>query len=221
MVTVSAAVAAVVYAASRYDEMPPRVPIHFGAGGEPDGWAERSFSSVFLLPVIQLAIGPFTSLIGYWSARDGLDDSRRTPRNDRFLRILAVYLCGVAFLTTAMLTLGSVGMVQVAVGEASRLPPSFVWAAILMGLYVVGGAVYLILHASRIEPSPMASDPSKWRWGLFYVDPDNPRFLVERRWGWGFTLNLGQVKARLALLVFVLLLLGTLAMAIVAVGAWP
>jgi hypothetical protein len=38
-----------------WDRFPERVPVHFGPGGLPDGWAQKSFFSIFF-PVIIFAV---------------------------------------------------------------------------------------------------------------------------------------------------------------------
>ena len=47
---------------------------------------------------------------------------------------------------------------------------------------------------------PVAWDNRKWFLGIFYVNRDDPSFLVERRFGIGYTLNFGNAKA-IALIV--------------------
>ena len=42
-----------------YPRLPGRIPTHFGIGGEPDAWSQRSVASWFLLP----AIGAFLTLL--------------------------------------------------------------------------------------------------------------------------------------------------------------
>jgi len=41
-----------------YPKMPDRIPIHYNAKGEPDGWSKKGFWSVFLIPLIQTIIVP-------------------------------------------------------------------------------------------------------------------------------------------------------------------
>ena len=53
-----------------FDQLPQRIPTHFGIGGAPDAWAERSAVSWFLLPTITLLLtGMFTVMDG-WLARN-------------------------------------------------------------------------------------------------------------------------------------------------------
>lgn len=45
-------------------------------------------------------------------------------------------------------------------------------------------------------------DPRNWKWGLFYINPADPRVFVPKRIAiMGFTLNFAHAKAWLALLL--------------------
>ena len=37
-------------------DLPETIPIHFGSGGQADGWATKSVFQVFLLPIVELLI---------------------------------------------------------------------------------------------------------------------------------------------------------------------
>jgi uncharacterized membrane protein len=33
------------------------------------------------------------------------------------------------------------------------------------------------------------TDPQHWKWGIFYYNPHDPKLIVKRHIGWGYTLN--------------------------------
>jgi uncharacterized membrane protein len=43
-----------------WEALPDRIPVHFDASGEPTRWAERSFWSWYVLPIISLAMAALT-----------------------------------------------------------------------------------------------------------------------------------------------------------------
>jgi uncharacterized membrane protein len=119
-------VAALIYAIQSYDAMPDRVPVHFGPSGQPDGWAARSFGSVYVLPLMTIVMG-----------------------------------------------------------------------------IMVGGAAVL-------------TDDRFWKLGVFYVNAVDPSWLVEKRFGFGYTLNFGN---RAALLTMAVLMLALFALTIWAIAS--
>ena len=62
------------YAVATYDELPDRIPTHFGLGGEPDAWSSRSWGSWLALPIVATTI---TALL--YATTRLVDWARRHP----------------------------------------------------------------------------------------------------------------------------------------------
>jgi len=76
-------------ALSWWPQLPPRIPVHFNAAGEPDGWAGRSVVAWFLAPAIMLFLCALLGAIALW-----IDSLARTspelvnvPHKSLFLRL--------------------------------------------------------------------------------------------------------------------------------------
>ena len=63
-INIALALALIALSLNAYPELPDRIPLHFGAGGEPDRWGEPSLLSWMALPLI----GVGTVLILYVTA---------------------------------------------------------------------------------------------------------------------------------------------------------
>ncbi len=181
--------------AGSWDAVPARFPIHWGLDGVPNGWASRSAAGVYG----PLALGAL--LCGVVLAVRAVRPRKLSEPHARYQRrvLLATeYVLSVTFATTGLLPLlGRPGPVlAVALGSAG-----------LLIAYAVAGAVRL----ARTHPPP-AGGREHWKWGLFYVNPDDPALFVPKRFGVGWTLNFGRRAAWLAL---VLLLAVPLAVAVV------
>ena len=61
---------------------------------------------------------------------------------------------------------------------------------------VLGITVWNQARAKRFVPPPIElGADDRWRWGLFYVDREDPALLVQSRCGAGYTLNYGRTLA--------------------------
>jgi uncharacterized membrane protein len=89
---------------------------------------------------------------------------------------------------------------------------------ILLVVYVVGGSLFIAFRygqgGARMERdasgAPLTNgvaDNSRWYLGGFYVNPDDPSILVEKRFGIGYTINFGNPKAVALLVAFVVVIL--------------
>lgn len=229
---VAGGVAALIYTMQSYDAMPDRIPVHFGPSGKPDGWAVRSFGSVFFLPLLTIVMG---ILIGGGSvltarakralrARDG---GVSLEAQERFRRATARFLAVVGLITSTMLTTMSIYATRTAIGVSPGLPPWILAFAGTLLVYATGGAIYLMVRygqggaqlESRTAAAPLTdglADDRFWKLGMFYVNPEDPSWLVEKRFGFGYTLNFGN---RAALATFVSLMLALFALVFWAIAS--
>jgi uncharacterized membrane protein len=133
----------------------------------------------------------------------------------RFRAAMTRFLSGLGILTTLLMMLLSVGAVRVSVGEAGALPNIVMWPALgLLLAYSIGGSLYLMFRygqgGARLEraagEAPLTdglADNRRWVLGMFYVNRDDPAFLVEKRFGLGYTINFGNPVAVTLLVLFV------------------
>jgi uncharacterized membrane protein len=220
----AAGAAVVLWAWARYPDLPDRIPTHFGITGAPDAWRPKSPASAMVLPVLTLVVGVGLSGLA-WAvagARRALragDQGVSLRAQMVFRRAMSRYLSGVALTTVSMLACLSVGSVQVGLGQARALPAA---GLILVGallLHVLAGALYLSLRygqgGARLERSaaqaPLTdglADNRRWVLGVFYVNREDPSWLVEARFGFGYTVNLGNPWALAAVVGFLTVVVG-------------
>jgi len=206
------------------DDFPDRIPVHFNAAGRPDAYRPASFASIWMLPLLTLVFGALLPLFALLTAR-----ARRAVRRgdgglslvvqQRFRAMTANFLAIVAILMAALLTVLSIGSVRVAIGAAKTLPPLVPVIAILMVGLAVGGTAWMAFHlgqgGARLEQAAASApltnglaDNRHWVAGLFYVNRDDPSFLVEKRFGIGYTINFGNWRAVVLVVALLLVTLG-------------
>ncbi|MGE5360548.1 MAG: DUF1648 domain-containing protein [Bacteroidales bacterium] len=229
LVGIIAGIVAITYAAVYYPALPGRVPTHFGASGTPDAWRPKSFASVMLLPLMSLFMGVGLGVICILTAR--AKRAVRYPKTAvsleaqvRFRTAVTRMTSAISLLVSVMLSLMSIAAVRVGLGVAKGLP----WPVMALTLVIVaialGGSLYIGLRygqgGSRWEKqaadAPLTNglaDNSHWVLGVFYVNRDDPSYMVEDRFGLGYTLNLGNWKAVAVIVGFIG---GLLALVIVA-----
>jgi uncharacterized membrane protein len=63
------------------------------------------------------------------------------------------------------------------------------------------------LTVTPAELDAMWNDPANWRFAMVYSCSRDPRLLVPKRFGFGWTLNMGHRRARVAILVFLVVVI--------------
>ena len=199
-----------------YPGLPDPIPVHFNFSGEADGWAAKSFWSVFGVLVVGAAVVVLLTALSLVAARynartqtdDTPDQAALRARVQRSM--LTSLLSQLSFVIA--LGISAIELVQ-------RLLPGATWtvavcaiALVVLIMAVVIAAVVrgrLQLRPANVRdprtPRPDAADDDRhWKGGLFYVNRDDPSLLVPRRFGLGWTLNLGR-PAGVALTILLLL----------------
>lgn len=221
----------VAYAVMHYDALPERIPTHFGLDGKPDAWSDKSWGMVLLLPLMTLGMGAGIAAVVFFVSRAKralrLGDSGISARaQERFHRVMALYLGGIAVLVTAMLAQLSQRSIQVGLGHAADLSPAagllfgamLLWTfggLILVFVFVGQGGARLERDAGRAPLTDGLADNSRWKLGLLYVNPEDPSVFVEHRFGVGYTLNLGNRGVQIALGGLLLLALAAMLLPLV------
>lgn len=188
---------ALAQAIAAWPRLPESVPTHFDAAGRPDDWSERSGASVFLLPILALGMGPGIALMGLMA----VGASHRPPPDRLGLRAamppLAIFMGVLGLLCTVLLAGISVGGIRVALGQASSLGWLPLVGGVGVGVWALAGAAYFLTkHSTFGKGDGPEADPTRWKWGAFYVAPQDPSLFVEKRFGGGYTINFGLAAGR-------------------------
>ncbi|NNC11309.1 DUF1648 domain-containing protein [Planctomonas sp. JC2975] len=212
-----------------YDSLPAQVPVHWGAGGAPDRYAEKSIWAVFGPLIIGgiVLCGIFAlSFLNRVVPVRGLPsaEAEQNVLRARAIRSAVSALLGrLMFVIT--LTLAWISVV-------SWLLPESHWAVsagtlVMLALILLVLVLFLVRWGRIIRsgvPKPAASksaadapdDDRFWKAGIFYVNPDDPSIMVPRRFGVGWTINLGHPAGIAICVALLVVLLGIIVFAMVS-----
>jgi uncharacterized membrane protein len=199
-------VATAVIGAILYRSMPATLAVHYGAEGVPDRWAAKSVGAAFSLVFVQIGV---TALLGAIAAgivlrsRSDIDPahpvaSARWHRS--YVALGAKALLGLVAMIDLGLLASSLVMWTATVTS---------WAPLVVVLPILAGVVVAVVVLARNNREPdrgeedtgltHRDDDKYWRGGLFYVNRDDHALWVPRRFGIGWTVNLGNPRAAIFL----------------------
>lgn len=185
----------------QWNRFPERFPVHWGANGQPNRWANRNWYGVYGPLLIGGAIDFFTLVLAWLIARHSRQTMMRylTVRSVQFL----LYPLTFTFIVVALLPL-----LQIPASQVSELMLAIVLVTLLSVAILIYWA-YRKLHAPSAEPDvvPEPQSDRYWKAGLFYYNPNDPAILVAKRVGIGYTLNFANKLSWLLLLGILLLAL--------------
>jgi uncharacterized membrane protein len=191
--------AAAVVLATHWRRIPARYPVHWNVDGRANGWMLRSPMSVALplligaVSCLIVAIVGLTIVHARRSSSGGADAVRENGIRNATLNLLAVvqYVMAILFGAIALMPLRR---------DPSAAPPIIL---MLLPFAAVIVPTIVLMRRSRVDRSARAAASpvgdrtldSNWKAGVFYVNRDDPAVVVEKRFGIGYTLNLGNPRA--------------------------
>lgn len=188
-----------------YPNLPYKFPTHWGLDGKPNGYSIKSYSSVFLMPLIQLFMVTIMFLsyksIG-WSKREINPNSPEESkiRNLKFRRIWSIYIIVINYVMLFIFTIGDLQTMQI-INPDNRMILPFV-LIISFGITAVsiiisikvgqGGSKLKIESENKVNDIDVRDDDRFWKLGnTIYYNKDDPSVFVEKRFGVGWTVNAG------------------------------
>ncbi|WP_308465466.1 DUF1648 domain-containing protein [Rathayibacter soli] len=232
----------IVIGAVAYSSLPDPVPVHWNAAGEINGYAAKSVWSVFGPVLIGLGLVALLFAASYLGrlttgrtiTSDSLEEAAH--RADVQRRLLVSMLGQLGLVITLMIcTLTLAGWFAPKSNVLFIVLPAglIVLIAALLVVFVVrysrsmarsqvgaragGSATGGTARSDRAIDAP--DDDRYWKGGLIYVNRNDPAVFVPKRFGVGWTVNLGSAGGFILGLVLLLIIVGAITMAIVAPGS--
>jgi uncharacterized membrane protein len=176
------------------ERLPPMLPRHVSMTGRVDRWVARTPEAVLTPVFLGIAAIVFLAVMDLVRRRSSVTGAHGRVASSRWTRLWVEYVVAGMF---SMVALAPV------IG-----PRATSWAVIGgVGLLLVGLVVAAVKRGRDGAPATTgAADAERhhWKGGLLYVNRDDPKLFVPKRFGIGFTLNFGRPGAYvlLALIVF-------------------
>lgn len=199
-----------------YASIPSQVPIHWNVKGEADDWVAKSALTVILSPLLLLCLQ-----ITFFAMNRGIEKARirlsvqhtkdSIVREKKYRKGSSFYFA----ITSYSLTILLVTMHYTSIILIDESPSYFNWLFISVLVVTVGGALAMAYLQFKVkEPLTVTSnetlpdDDRYWKLGIFYVNRQDPSFIVQKRFGVGWTVNFANKWAySILLIIFIPLIL--------------
>lgn len=190
-----------------YDDIPNVMATHYDLQGIADRFSTKSVMTVFDLSFIQLfMIGLFIGCNWLTAISKQQVDPKNAERSlansIKFRRICSFFMIVLSFMIVVLFSMLKVGSVL-------EVSSSFTGTSIniFLALLVIV-STYFIVSMVRVKRMPFAEETTVlpmdadqyWKLGLFYYNPADPALFVEKRFGIGYTVNVGSPMGWLVLL---------------------
>ncbi|MCM3782196.1 DUF5808 domain-containing protein [Neobacillus mesonae] len=199
-----------------YDQIPDQIPIHYNSSLDVDGYAAKSYSSVFMPTFMQVFI-ILVFIFENWSIRrvkqqvQSTDPNRSNRQDVTFRRTWSCFMITASFLIVILLSIVQLNMISL-LNSNFAIPIILIIIAFII-LYGLALSFWAGQGGSRLEQSADRSnvrpvhDDDRWLLGMIYFNSKDPNLFVEKRFGVGWGLNFGHPVSWLILLGIIVLLI--------------
>ena len=179
----------------------------------PDGYSQKSVLSVFFTSfmdisvVILLAVTTITTL----GVRINLDASNIDENRKKAIGYLNKIGYSFFLLTLSIQLITST--IPINIVNESKIPVSFTIISVFGTIFLAFPSIYyyikLMALKSRDKSIKTVNDEDdKWLYGMIYYNQEDPSFLVEKRFGAGWTLNMANKKAKISMILLLIWIIG-------------
>lgn len=206
-------VASSVYSFINYDKIPEMMPTHFNFQGIADGFTVKTKTSFFAqigMQIVVMLLVYFSSVYSL-KARVKIDKSNSKSDIAHTIKYLSHLASESFFLLLAMaLFFSSIsfGLVNQKINQMLVILSTVILLASIAPLLYTS---YKLKNGNYSDVSYTVDDDDKyWLLGCLYYNPNDPAAFVQKRFGIGWTINLGSNKGKLMVACIVLMLVITL-----------
>lgn len=203
-----------------YPNVPNTIPMHWNGEGVVDRWASKSYKVILVMPITQL----FMMIIMYISYKvigmSKVQINASNPvvsreQNRRFRYIWSGYIIFAASIVTIIFTLINLNVLSILKWTQKQMMIIPIILAIFLIVVTViiavitgqGGSRMKIIEENKGYDYINRKDDKYWKWGMLYVNKNDPAIIIEKRSGIGWTINFGNARAVLFFIMLIIFII--------------
>ena len=196
-----------------YNNIPNNIPTHWNLYGVADSFIDKSYINIILMILGQFILSILLAFISLSSIKsrvkiDTKDIEKSRSENIRYLNKIGYSFLALIISTNLILVNSFISYVN---GPNLNL-----YITILSFILMILSTIYFIFTFIKSPNTKTTSsfspdeDESYWIFGSLYNNPNDPSFMVEKRFGLGWTINiatpLGKIFIISLIIVFIIMI---------------
>ncbi|WP_290459568.1 DUF1648 domain-containing protein [Romboutsia ilealis] len=200
-----------VYVLASYNSIPDVIPTHWGPSGNADAFADKSFIKILAIVGMMIGLGVVIYISSISSLKTRAKLSINSIDNSKKAHLHYLNMFGFTFL---VLNIGCEVLfidILIATMNASSVNPLILWPTTIIIILTANYQTYLYYKSPNKSKSASYSiddDDSLWIFGCIYNNSNDPSIFVNKRFGAGWTVNIGTTKGKIFfILPFIIILI--------------
>ena len=189
-----------IYTLSQYSSMPDMIPTHWGPSGAADAFSEKSFGVVFSQVLMMVCIGVMIYISSIASLKSRAKLSPTSLDNSKKAHLHYLNMFGFTFLVLNIACQILFIVILIATANGNNINAFIMWSCTIVIILASIYQTYLYYKSPSKSKNAVYSvddEDSLWIFGCIYNNPNDPSFFVTKRFGVGWTVNIGSTKGKL------------------------
>ncbi len=204
-----------IYVLANYNSIPDTIPTHWGPSGNADVFSDKSFIKILAIIGMMIGLGFVVYISSISSLKTRAKLSINSIDNSKKAHLHYLNMFGLTFL---VLNIGCTVLfidMLIATMNASSINPLILWPTTIIIILTAIYQMYLYYKSPNKSKNAVYSiddDDSLWIFGCIYNNPDDPSLFVNKRFGAGWTVNIGTTKGKIFFILPFIIILFSLAL---------
>lgn len=204
-----------VYVLLSYKNMPDTIITHWGAYGKPNGYSEKNILNVFFTSFIDISMVLLFAVIGIGSVAGNTYIDNKNLEVNRKKALKYLNGIGYSFLALTLSIQSITSTIPIFMVQEKDMPMWLTIGSCIIPIFIVVPVIYFYLMLSSIKPKSrnmytIENDDEKWIYGFIYYNKEDPKLMVEKRLGMGWSINMAHTLGKVITIILVLITVGSL-----------
>lgn len=203
------------YVLVSYKDMPDIIITHWGSGGKPDGFAKKNIIDVFFVNGLDISLVLLFAVMGIGSISGNtyIDTENLEVNRKKAIK----YLNGIGYsffaLTLSMQSITTTTPIFMV--QEKNIPMWLTIGVCILPIFISAAMIYYYLMLSSLKPKSrniytVENDDEKWIYGFIYYNKEDPKLMVEKRLGAGWSMNMAHPLGKFITILLVVITAGSL-----------
>lgn len=189
-----------IYVATQYNSMPNVIPTHWGPSGIADAYSDKSIFSVFSTVLMSIGLGIIIYISSVQSLKSRAKLNTQNIAESKNIHLYYLNKFAITFLILNVSCQILFISILIATVNASNINTYVMWPTTITIIISAIYQTYLYYKSPSKSKNAIYSvddDDNNWIFGTFYNNPHDPSLFVQKRFGVGWTVNIGSTKGKL------------------------
>lgn len=203
------------YVLVSYKDMQDIIITHWGSGGKPDGFAKKNIIDVFFVNGLDISLVLLFAVMGIGSISGNtyIDTENLEVNRKKAIK----YLNGIGYsffaLTLSMQSITTTTPIFMV--QEKNIPMWLTIGVCILPIFISAAMIYYYLMLSSLKPKSrniytVENDDEKWIYGFIYYNKEDPKLMVEKRLGAGWSMNMAHPLGKFITILLVVITVGSL-----------